>query len=28
MPRTEETENGLWPTPVAQDDGKTPEAHM
>ncbi len=25
---TGETESGLWPTPVAQDDGKTPEAHL
>lgn len=22
------TDGGLWPTPVGQDDGKTPEAHM
>lgn len=28
MPRTDATEFGLWPTPVAKDDGKTPEAHM
>jgi hypothetical protein len=27
-PRTEENESGLWPTPVAQDDNKSPEAHM
>jgi hypothetical protein len=25
---TEGTESGLWPTPVANDDNKTPEAHM
>jgi hypothetical protein len=25
---TAESESGLWPTPVAHDDGKTPEAHM
>ena len=23
-----ESESGFWPTPVAHDDGKTPEAHM
>ena len=27
-PRTSESESGLWPTPVAHDDGKTPEAHL
>lgn len=27
-PRTRGTGCGLWPTPVAQDDNKTPEAHM
>jgi hypothetical protein len=27
-PRTSATGSGLWPTPVAHDDGKTPEAHM
>lgn len=26
--RTGATECGLWPTPVARDDGKTPRAHM
>lgn len=25
---TSATGSGLWPTPVAHDDGKTPEAHM
>jgi hypothetical protein len=25
---TDETEFGLWPTPVANDDNKSPEAHM
>ena len=25
---TEENGSGYWPTPVAQDDNKTPEAHM
>jgi hypothetical protein len=25
---TAESASGLWPTPVARDDGKTPEAHM
>ena len=28
VPLTVETESGLWPTPVAQDDNKSPEAHM
>jgi len=27
-PLTDETGSGLWPTPVAQDDNKTPEAHL
>jgi hypothetical protein len=27
-PITDATGSGLWPTPVAQDDGKTPEAHL
>jgi hypothetical protein len=27
-PLTGGTGSGLWPTPVAHDDGKTPEAHM
>lgn len=25
---TDESDSSLWPTPVAHDDGKTPEAHM
>jgi hypothetical protein len=28
VPRTSATESLLWPTPVAHDDGKTPEAHL
>ena len=28
MPRTDGIECSLWPTPVAQPDGKTPKAHM
>src|SRR5215831_10165584 len=28
VPLTAATESGLWPTPVAHDDGKTPEAHL
>ncbi len=28
VPRTGGTDSGLWPTPVAQDDNKTPEAHL
>lgn len=28
VPRTSANDSGLWPTPVARDDGKTPEAHM
>ncbi len=28
MQSTDETESGLWPTAVANDDNKTPEAHM
>jgi hypothetical protein len=28
VPRTEGTGCGLWPTPVAQDDNKSPEAHL
>ena len=27
VPRTDETECSLWPTPVANDDNKTPAAH-
>lgn len=27
-PRTSVTGSSLWPTPVAHDDGKTPEAHL
>jgi hypothetical protein len=27
-PLTGGTASGLWPTPVAHDDGKTPEAHL
>lgn len=27
-PLTRGTASGLWPTPVAKDDGKSPEAHM
>jgi hypothetical protein len=28
VPVTYVTDSGLWPTPVAHDDGNTPEAHM
>ena len=28
VPPIDGTVSGLWPTPVAQDDGKTPEAHL
>ncbi len=28
VPRTFAGESSLWPTPVAKDDGKTPEAHL
>ena len=28
VPLTRGTASGLWPTPVAKDDGKSPEAHM
>ena len=28
MPRTSGSASGLWPTPVANDDNKTPAAHM
>lgn len=28
VPRTFGSGSGYWPTPVAHDDGKTPEAHM
>src|SRR5438128_2385545 len=28
VPRTSATGSSLWPTPVANDDNKTPEAHL
>ena len=28
VPLTDATESGSWPTPCAQEDGKTPEAHL
>ena len=28
VPRMSASASGLWPTPVAHDDGKTPEAHL
>lgn len=28
VPRTSVTDSSYWPTPVAHDDGKTPEAHL
>jgi hypothetical protein len=28
VPRTSATDFSFWPTPVAHDDGKTPEAHL